>query len=160
MSLEWLILATWVLKESSDSARHIWLGSWFHWMTVLGKKEKRVYSLSALNWRYWYSRRPYLSVNKDSHQLLQGGFVFYKGWSAWNLLFFVRGISSLDHEACQIHWMYYDTFLLPTLLPSSEPSLTDILACVLFCRLLWDFFIHFGSHTVLQYSSLGRTIDL
>ena len=102
----------------------------------------------------------FLFVNKDSHQLLQGGFLFYKGWSAWNLLFFVRGISSLDHEACQIHWMYYGTFLLPTLLPSSEPSLTDILACVLFCRLLWDFFIHFGSHTVLQYSSLGRTIDL
>ena len=80
----------------------------------------------------------FLTVNKYSHQLLQGGFLFYKGWSAWNLLFFVRGISSLDHEACQIHWMYYCTFLLPTLLPSSEPSLTDILACVLFCRLLWD----------------------
>ena len=47
----------------------------------------------------------YLSVNKDSHQLLQGGFVFYKGWSACILLFFVRGISSLDHEARQIHWM-------------------------------------------------------
>ena len=78
----------------------------------------------------------FLSVNKDSYQLLQGGFLFYKGWSAWNLLFFVRGISSLNHEACHIHWMYYGTFLLPTLLPSSEPSLTDILACVLFCRLL------------------------
>ena len=78
----------------------------------------------------------FLSVNKDSHQLLQGGCLFYKGWSAWNLLFFVGGISSLDHEACQIHWMYYGTFLLPTLLPSSEPSLTDILACVWFVAFL------------------------
>ena len=77
-----------------------------------------------------------LSVNKDSHQLQQGGFIFYRGWSAWNLLFFVRGISSPDYEACQIHWMYYGTFQLPTLRPSSGPSLTDILACDLFCHLL------------------------
>ena len=96
----------------------------------------------------------FLSVNKDSHQLLQGGFLFYKGWSAWNLLFFVRGISSLDHEACQIHWMYYGTFLLPTLLPSSEPSLTDVLACVLFCRLLWDFLYILGP--ILCYNILVR----
>ena len=96
----------------------------------------------------------FLSVNKDSHQLLQGGFLFYKGWSAWKLLFFVRGISSLDHEACQIHWIYYGTFLLPTLLPSSEPSLTDMLACVLFCRLLWDFFLYIWG-PILCYNRLS-----
>ena len=102
----------------------------------------------------------FLSVNKDSLHLLQGGFLFYKGWSAWNLLFFVRGISSLDHEACQMHWMNYGTFLLPTLLPSSEPSLTDILACVLFCRLLWIFKYILGPilcHNILVW---GATIDL
>ena len=62
-----------------------------------------------------------LSVDKDSNQVPLGGF------------------SNPDYKACQIRWMYYGTFLLPTLLSSSGPSLTDILAYVLFCRLHWDF---------------------
>ena len=45
---------------------------------------------------------PCLSVNKNSHQWQQGGFVFYRGWLVWNPLFFVKGIANPDYEACQI----------------------------------------------------------
>ena len=42
LSLECSIFATWVLKVSSDSARQLCRGSWFHCITGLGKKETRV----------------------------------------------------------------------------------------------------------------------
>ena len=45
-----------VLKDSSESAVHIWLGSLFHWITVRGKKENLEYPLSALICRYWCCR--------------------------------------------------------------------------------------------------------
>ena len=48
LSLERSIFATRVLKVSSYSARQIWLGSWFHCIKVLWKKERRVVVVDGL----------------------------------------------------------------------------------------------------------------
>ena len=76
--------------------------------------------------------------NRGLHQWQQSDFISYRAWRVWNPLTSVQGIASPDCAACLIHLMYYDIFLSPTLLPSSEPYPVDLLACGLFCHHLWD----------------------
>ena len=121
MSLEGLILATRVLKESSDSARQIWYPGSGVVLDCIDSWSLQPYLLSFTVWLSWGRRKSvcslclpstgdfdnlgaqYLSVNKDSHQLPQCGFVFYRGWSVRILLFFVLIISSPD----TLHVLWY-----------------------------------------------------